>query len=122
MQTVKRLYFEYDFPNWNKYINAERSNRFMASKIKRQEKDFVSWILAKEPPYSGNYPVELTIRPHFKAKRQDLDNFRYKGLLDGIVAAGIIKNDNLTCITKITLEAVFDNQVGVEVEIKESEQ
>ena len=115
-----KLFVEYDFPNWNKYIYAERSNRFIASKLKKQDEEFMVWTCKEK--YTGDYPVEVTIKPHFKNKRQDLDNFRYKGLLDGLVAAGVIKNDNLTCITKITLEAVFDNQVGVEVEIKESEQ
>ena len=33
----------------------------------------------------------------------------------------VLKNDNLRCIRKIELEPIFDNTVGVEVEILEME-
>ncbi len=113
-----RLFFDYNPINWNEYINAERKNKYIANNIKQQEKRIVS-ILARGIKYTGKYPVELTIRPHYNAYRQDLDNFRYKGLLDGLVSAGVLKNDNLKHIQRITLEPIFDNKVGVEIEIKE---
>lgn len=112
-----KLFIEYAPKNWNEYINLERKNLYAAAKVKKEEKEFVLWTVKEK--YEGGYPVELTIRPHYKAKRQDLDNFRYKGLLDGLVAAGVLKNDNLTCIQKITLEAIFDEREGVEIEIEE---
>lgn len=34
-----KLYFDYDFPNWNEYIKTERTNKFLANKIKQQEKN-----------------------------------------------------------------------------------
>lgn len=116
-----RLFIPYDFPNWNKYIAVERGNRYMANKIKQEEKQFVCFACwtARER-YQGNYPVTLTIRPYFKDKRKDLDNFRMKGLIDGLVAAGVIKNDNLTCIDRIILEPIFSDKEGVEVEITET--
>ena len=51
--------------------------------------------------------------------RQDLDNFRYKGILDGLVSAGVIENDNLVHIRKITIEPVLDKEECIEIEIKE---
>lgn len=69
--------------------------------------------------YKGNYPVEITFKPHFKDHRQDLDNFRYKGLLDGLVACKVLKNDNLKHIQKIIIEPIFDDKEIVEIEIKE---
>ncbi len=113
-----KLYLDYDFTTWNDYIRVERSNKYQAAGIKRQEKNYI--CLTVKEKYEGTYPVTLIIRPHFNAKRRDLDNFRMKGLIDGLVAAGVIKNDNLTCIDKIIMEAVFDDKVGVEVEIKPS--
>lgn len=113
-----RLFIEYDFVDMNTYISRERSNKYAAAKIKREEKEFVVWTVKEK--YQGSYPVTLTIRPHFKDKRRDLDNYRLKGLIDGLVAAGVIKNDNLTCIDKIIIEPVFTDQIGVEVEIEES--
>jgi Holliday junction resolvase RusA-like endonuclease len=113
-----KVFIEYDFPNWNDYIKAERGSLYHANKIKQTEKQIVYYTIREK--YSGGYPVTLTVRPHFQNKRKDLDNFRLKGLIDGLVAAGVIKNDNLTCIDKIILEPIFDKKVGVEVEIERS--
>lgn len=113
-----KLYIDYKAPNWNEYINLERKNFYAANKLKQKEKLIVSYATIGKK-YEGNYPVEIIFKPHFKDYRQDLDNFRYKGLLDGLVACKVLKNDNLKHIQKITLEPVFDNKEGVEIEIKE---
>ena len=114
-----KLFIPYQFPNWNQYVNAERSNKYLANNIKQAEKRAVQLTARKK--YTGAYPVTLTVRPHYKNRRQDLDNFRLKGLIDGLAAAGVIKNDNLTCIDKIIVEPVFDDVTGVEIEIEETE-
>lgn len=113
-----KLFIEYDFMNWNEYINVERINKFKANNIKQQEKKIVKYSTIGKK-YDGKYPIELIIRPHFKDFRRDLDNYRIKGLLDGLVANNVIKNDNLKHIQKITYIPVFDNKTGVEIEIKE---
>lgn len=113
-----KIHIDYEFTAWNEYINAERTNKYLANKIKQQEKAAV--VFSVKERYTGNYPVTLTLRPHFKHRRRDLDNFRMKGLIDGLVAAGVIENDNLTKIDKIVLEPILDGGTGVEVEIKES--
>lgn len=112
-----KIRIDYDFMSWNEYILRERSNRYMANGIKQNEKKAVC-LLVKDK-YKGEYPIELIIKPHFKDKRRDLDNYRIKGLLDGLVAAEVIKNDNLNCIQKITLLPMFDDLGGVDIEIKE---
>lgn len=114
-----KLFIPFEFTTWNDYINAERGNLYKANHIKQSEKTIVSYFCKKK--YKGSYPVTLIVRPHFKDKRRDLDNFRIKGILDGLVTHGVIKNDNLNCITKIVLEAVFSQEEGVEIEIKEEE-
>lgn len=114
-----KLFIDYDFINWNEYIKIERGNKYQANNIKQQEKSFIMWTVKER--YTGKYPVTLTVRPHFQNKRRDLDNFRLKGLIDGLVSAGVIKNDNLNCINKIIIEAVYSDAIGVEVEITESE-
>lgn len=105
-------------PNWNNYINLERTNKYMANNLKQREKQIV-WFSCRGKKYEGKYPVQITLKPHYSALRQDLDNFRYKGLLDGLVASGVIKNDNLKHIQRIIVEPVFDNAECVEIEIKE---
>ena len=113
-----KIFKDYDFPDWNKYWNSERTNKYIAAKIKREEKEFIGWTVKEK--WKGNYPITLTIRPHFQNKRRDLDNFRMKGLIDGLVSAGVIKNDNLTCINKKILEPIFSDVTGVEIEITET--
>jgi Holliday junction resolvase RusA-like endonuclease len=114
-----KIHIPYEFPNWNEYINAERSNRYIASDMKKVDKEAVIWLVKEK--YQGSYPVTLTIRPYFKHKKKDLDNYRIKGLLDGLVSAGVIENDNLTKIDKIILEPVFTDEVGVDVIIEPTE-
>lgn len=115
-----KVFIDYTPPNWNEYINAERTSKYIANNIKQKEKQ-IAKLLSARKKYTGNYPVEVIVRPHYNAYRQDLDNFRYKGLLDGLVSAGVLKNDNLKHIQRITLEPIFDNKIGVEIEIKELE-
>ena len=110
---------DYNFMNWNKYINVERTNKYMANKVKQDEKAYI--VLTTKERYTGGYPVTLTIRPHYQHKKGDLDNFRMKGLIDGLVSAGVIENDNLTKIDKIILEPIFDEEIGVDVEINPSQ-
>lgn len=114
-----RIFIDYDFIDWNKYIQAERGSLYHANAIKQAEKNYIAFTVRQK--YKGKYPVTLTIRPYFHNKRKDLDNFRLKGLIDGLVAAGVIVNDNLKCIDKIIIEPIFSEEVGVEVEITESE-
>lgn len=113
-----KLFIDYVVPNWNKYINLERTNKYAANNLKQKEKEIVRYsTIGKQ--YKGKYPIEIVFKPHYKDQRQDLDNFRMKGLLDGLVACGVLKNDNLKHIQKITLEPIFDDKEGVEIEIRE---
>lgn len=113
-----KITIDYIPPNWNKYIDLERRNKYAANNLKQKEKKIVAYSVVGKS-YKGKYPVEITFKPHFKDFRQDLDNFRYKGLLDGLVASKVLKNDNLKHIQKITLEPVFDDKEIIEIEIKE---
>lgn len=119
MQEIN-IFIDYDFIDWNKYINAERSNKYYANSIKQKEKQYIS--ASVKDRWRGEYPVRLIIKPHFKNKRKDLDNFRLKGLIDGLVCAGVLKNDNLSCIQEYTVKPVFDDVIGVEVKITEMEE
>ena len=112
-----KIVIRYIPPNWNEYINKERANYYIANKIKQKEKDVVRYeTIGKK--YNGDYPIKIIFKPHFKDYRQDLDNFRYKGLLDGLVASGVIENDNLKHIQKIELVPIFDKEEIVEIEIE----
>ena len=113
------MYIDYDFPNWNKYIEAERSNKYWASNMKKQEKECVKLLCRNMKPIE-NYPVTIQVTKYVKNRNTDVDNIRIKGLLDGLVAAGILKNDSLKYIKKVVLQAEVSNtKTGIELEIIE---
>lgn len=111
-----KLYINYDVPNWNEYIKLERTNKYAANNLKQQEKQIVR-LFTRGKKYTGEYPVEIIFKPYFKDKRRDLDNTRIKGILDGLVANGVIKNDNLNYIQRIVIEPIFNKKQGLEIEI-----
>lgn len=80
----------------NTYINAERSNRYVAAKIKRHDTSYVSWQakVAKVKPVTS-YPVIISFVWYTKDLRKDCDNvsFARKFILDGLVEAGVLAGD-----------------------------
>lgn len=120
-----RLVLPYMPMNWNEYIGRERGSKYAANNIKQAEKQIVEsycrLIRNKDGSpamYTGGYPAQVTIRPHFSAKRADLDNTRYKGIIDGLVSCGVIQNDNLKHIQRIVLEPIFDDIEAIEIIIE----
>lgn len=111
------MYIDYDFPNWNKYIDAERSNKFYASKIKKDEKEIVKLLCRNMKPIE-KYPVTIVVTKYVKNRNTDVDNIRIKGLIDGLVDLGVLKNDNLKYIKKVVLQAEVSNtRNGIDLEI-----
>ena len=92
-----------EFTDLNKYINAERTNRFKASKIKKEETERVFFAIKalNLSAYKGN-PTEITFTWFVKDKKKDADNiaFAKKFILDGMVAARIIPSDNRRVINR----------------------
>ena len=82
-----------EFTDLNTYINAERSNRFMGAKIKREETERVMWSLTKAPKLKGKFYMRFCW--YSKNSRKDPDNiaFAKKFILDGMVKIGMIEND-----------------------------
>lgn len=114
-----RIYIDYDFANWNKYINLERANKFAANGLKQREMKMVRYFTVGKR-FVGKYPIKIEFTKYFKDKRQDLDNIRLKGIIDGLVKNEVIKNDNLNCIQEIVLKPKFDKtKEGIEIEISE---
>lgn len=113
------MYIDYDFPNWNKYINAERTNKYIANSMKQQEKKIVKLLCRNMKPVE-KYPVAIVITKYVKTKNTDVDNIRIKGLLDGLVEMGILKNDNINYIKRVILQAkVSKTKTGLDIEIIE---
>lgn len=106
--------------NWNDTIGRCRTNKYLANSHKQQEMRDISWFVRKIPPIE-KYPIELIFRWHIKNPRSDLDNKSVKSILDCMQNLGILENDNIKHINKITHIAVIDKLEYVEMEIKEVE-
>lgn len=87
----------------NTYINAERRNRFLGAKIKKENTEEVMWQTKNVKPIK-NYPVAIEIDWYVKNKKKDPDNvfFSVKFCLDALVENGVLENDGQKQISKIT--------------------
>lgn len=81
----------------NKYIKAERGNRYGAAKLKQinTEKVFISILDNFELRNRQFKSVYLKINYYVKNRRTDKDNIAFckKFIFDGMQKAGVIKND-----------------------------
>jgi len=84
-----------EFTSLNEYISAERTNRFMAAKIKREETDRVVWECRIQEIDLTDTASYFIFHWYVKNKKKDPDNiaFSRKFLMDGLVKAGVIVND-----------------------------
>lgn len=92
------LTFIFELPelvDLNTYINAERRNKFLGAKIKKQMTELVYWELKKEHAPKMTRIDSWELCWYHKNKRKDFDNveFGVKWIKDGMVMAGCIPND-----------------------------
>lgn len=108
-------------PSLNEYINICRTNPFKASKFKKGLEEDIGVFIASLPRF------EHPIRIHFHwvegTKRRDLDNICYakKHILDAMVKAGKLKDDNRKCVTGFVDTFEYGKETKVILEIEEVE-
>lgn len=67
------------------------------------------WICKKQPKFEG--PVEVEVRYYFTDKRaRDIDNYTPKFIMDGLVAAEIIEDDNQKIVKKLSTKLLYDKK------------
>lgn len=95
---MKQLLIEGELTALNEFINAERRNRFIAAKIKKGETGYCQDVAEKSELklQETDFPCALIITWYVKNKRKDADNiaFAKKFILDGLVEADVLPNDN----------------------------
>lgn len=109
-----RITLEYTFENLNEMIRLSRGNRYGANNQKKQEMQYVRFATMRIPKVT-EYPIKMTFIWHVPNKNRDIDNMVGKNIIDGLVKARILKNDNLTCVSEITYKAVIDDEQKVEI-------
>lgn len=86
---------------WNALVGR---NRWTYKKIKDlwQANTRYAILEAKMAPVNG-FKVEIGIHAHWKQKRRhDIDDLYGKGILDQLVYSGILEDDSLEYVTKVT--------------------
>jgi Holliday junction resolvase RusA-like endonuclease len=111
-------------PGMNEIVEAARGDKYASSKQKKEYTDIVAWT-AKAARIPHMERIDITFRWYEPNKRRDKDNITAgaKFVMDGLVKAGIIKNDGWAQIGDIShLFDVDRHNPRVEVEITGTEE
>lgn len=106
------------FPSLNQYIDVERGSRRAAATMKGENTIFVYYAMVNEPKVDLPFPLRASFVWFRPDSATDLDNlsFAQKFILDGMVKAGIIPNDNMKVIAELNHKLkVTPGFYGVEV-------
>ncbi len=114
------MVIQYKFESLNNYINKCRTNPYYANKTKQKETELARLHFIGKKVKS--YPIVVVFKWHMKSKTADLDGRLAKNILDGMVRAGTIVDDNVKYIQKIVHEYIPSTKDYVEVNIYENNQ
>lgn len=96
---LQALVIDGALPGLNEYISEERTNRYRGAAVKKQWTDVVAAAAKKcmTPIPEDCFPVTFQFQWYERNRKRDKDNvsaFGRKVILDGLVQAGILPNDN----------------------------
>lgn len=83
-------------PSLNEYINAERTNRYKAAKLKRDLQERIGAEIRRSNLKQVKVPVKLVYRFYEANRRRDKDNIAalaHKFVQDSLVKEGILEDD-----------------------------
>ena len=106
-----------ELPDLNQIIDAAKLHYAKYAKMKKENTETVAW-LAKGIKIDKQ--IDLVVTWYCKDKRKDKDNIAagIKFILDGIVAAGVIKNDGWKEVGSFEHRFMVDKEYPrIEVEI-----
>ena len=108
----------------NEYTKENRINKYIGNRAKQYEQNFILWEIKSQ---LGNLKIDKPVIGHFtwieENKRRDLDNisFAKKFILDALVTAGVLKDDNRKIVTNFTDNFKYEKESKVIVELEEIE-
>ena len=107
---IQILAIEGSLPGLNEMIKAERTNKYLGAKMKKDNTELVAWACKKQKLKPFEKRIDVTINWYCKNKRKDKDNIDAgkKYIFDGLQLAGIIKNDGWNEIGKINQDFLID--------------
>lgn len=113
-----RVTIRYKFESMNSYIGKCRNNYHIANNVKQKETNLAMLAFAKIPKIE-KFPIQLTFNWYMKSKIADLDGRFGKNIIDGLVRAKKIPDDNVKYIQRIIHNYIESKEDYVEVEISE---
>lgn len=113
-----KITIKYKFESMNNYIGKCRNNYHIANKVKQEETNLAMLAFAKIPKIE-KFPIQLTFNWYMKSKVADLDGRFGKNIIDGLVRAKKIPDDNVKYIQRIVHNYKESKEDYVEVEISE---
>lgn len=110
-----------ELPDLNKIIDVSKQHYMKYRNLKKEYTDLVTWLAKGKGKFER---IDLNITWYCKNKRKDKDNIAVgiKFILDGLVAAEVIKNDGWKEVNNFNhIFKVDKENPRIEVEIKEVE-
>lgn len=106
-------------PSLNKYINECRKNKFAGANMKKNLEEDIQLFINKLPSFDK--PINIVFYWVENNKRRDLDNicFAKKFILDALVKAGKMKDDNRNFVHGFIDRFLYADVAKVIVEIEE---
>lgn len=108
----------------NEYTKFNRSNKYMGASAKKREQAYIIWCIREQ---LGNIRIDKPVKGYFtwveENKRRDLDNicFAKKFILDALVEAKVLKDDNRRIVTNFIDSFEYSDKSKVIVELEEIE-
>lgn len=108
-------------PSLNQYINECRKNKFAGAKMKKDVEKDIGWYINLLPNYKN--PIKIHFHWIEENKKRDLDNvcFAKKFILDSMVKAGKLKDDNRNYVKGFADTFEYGKTSKVILEIEEVE-
>lgn len=102
-----------ELTDFNTYINKERTNKFMAHKIKKEETEIIAWLCKSQGLQPMKSPVNILYQFYCKNKKKDKSNISAtakKFIEDGLVTARVLTNDGWNDISGDQTEWYIDSE------------
>ena len=106
----------------NEYTKANRTNKYAGNQAKKDEQKYIEWCIIEQ---LGNLHIDKPVKGRFtwieENKRRDLDNicFAKKFILDSMVKAGKLKDDNRNFVKGFRDDFEYGKSSKVILEIEE---
>ena len=106
-------------PSLNNYINECRKNRYAGAKMKKEVDADIGYFINQLPRYEK--PIKIHFHWIEENKRRDFDNicFAKKFILDSMVKAGKLKDDNRNYVVGFEDSFEYANESKVILETEE---